>query len=124
MWVRGLKPCGVTDSLGNGTSHPVWVRGLKLEFLKIKYALQVVAPRVGAWIETNLQNIQTCGNVSHPVWVRGLKLSAFRTISQNGMSHPVWVRGLKLKTGVTGKRVMIKSHPVWVRGLKLIHALL
>ena len=33
-------------------SHPVWVRGLKL-VLRVNYhTADVVAPRVGAWIET------------------------------------------------------------------------
>ena len=33
-----------------------------------------VAPRVGAWIETsNTQNWDTTASMSHPVWVRGLK---------------------------------------------------
>ena len=35
-------------------SHPVWVRGLKLSALCFCYS-RVVAPRVGAWIETNME---------------------------------------------------------------------
>ena len=35
-------------------SHPVWVRGLKLYFLGKHICLVYVAPRVGAWIETQL----------------------------------------------------------------------
>ena len=34
-------------------SHPVWVRGLKLNQLR-KKTVYVVAPRVGAWIETSV----------------------------------------------------------------------
>ena len=33
-------------------SHPVWVRGLKLLVYKHHYIPLLVAPRVGAWIET------------------------------------------------------------------------
>ena len=33
-------------------SHPVWVRGLKLLPLTMLLRLFLVAPRVGAWIET------------------------------------------------------------------------
>ena len=33
-------------------SHPVWVRGLKLLFLRGVETAENVAPRVGAWIET------------------------------------------------------------------------
>ena len=35
-----------------GTSHPVWVRGLKHIHMGGIFALVIVAPRVGAWIET------------------------------------------------------------------------
>ena len=33
-------------------SHPVWVRGLKPHLLKWSVTNLLVAPRVGAWIET------------------------------------------------------------------------
>ena len=33
-------------------SHPVWVRGLKLLLPKWNVTNLLVAPRVGAWIET------------------------------------------------------------------------
>ena len=33
-----------------------------------------VAPRVGAWIETEMGLKQVTSMESHPVWVRGLKL--------------------------------------------------
>ena len=33
-------------------SHPVWVRGLKLDYTRYLPQTQNVAPRVGAWIET------------------------------------------------------------------------
>ena len=33
----------------------------------------LVAPRVGAWIETVPLLRNRCTEVSHPVWVRGLK---------------------------------------------------
>ena len=33
-------------------SHPTWVRGLKLNFVRYNVALSAVAPYVGAWIET------------------------------------------------------------------------
>ena len=34
------------------TSHPVWVRGLKQLYQDVKALRLMVAPRVGAWIET------------------------------------------------------------------------
>ena len=73
-WVRGLKPFLQKLDIRNTASHPTWVRGLKLDNgpevcadimshptwvrgLKLPYALelaqkQIVAPYVGAWIET------------------------------------------------------------------------
>ena len=35
------------------TSHPVWVRGLKHQMGALRHVNEVVAPRVGAWIETS-----------------------------------------------------------------------
>ena len=37
-----------------GASHPVWVRGLKQKMQLNHFQLFLVAPRVGAWIETPL----------------------------------------------------------------------
>ena len=36
-------------------------------------AIGKVAPRVGAWIETKAEGDVACCVASHPVWVRGLK---------------------------------------------------
>ena len=33
------------------TSHPLWVRGLKLESLFNNLGIRIVAPFMGAWIE-------------------------------------------------------------------------
>ena len=52
-WVRGLKQGVMDASDPYDMSHPTWVRGLKQLFLKSSnYVL--VAPYVGAWIETSL----------------------------------------------------------------------
>ena len=40
-------------------SHPVWVRGLKQPLLFQCRRNCVVAPRVGAWIETEINNIDS-----------------------------------------------------------------
>ena len=56
----------------------------------------VVAPRVGAWIETLKMKAEMCLKKSHPVWVRGLKHEIPTDILHTFVSHPVWVRGLKL----------------------------
>ena len=79
----------------------------------------VVAPRVGAWIETNRDLFAYHHVLSHPVWVRGLKQNVSYLVRHRHRSHPVWVRGLK---HVTEPKLEVgkASHPVWVRGLKLI----
>ena len=77
MWVRGLKPgeSALKECSNIIASHPVWVRGLKLVYILQKVGLAVVAPRVGAWIETCCSwPTRTETTMSHPVWVRGLKL--------------------------------------------------
>ena len=66
-----------TSSLDNAlkviSSHPVWVRGLKLSLLLLLIVTLM----------------------SHPVWVRGLKRLVIAISVYYYASHPVWVRGLK-----------------------------
>ena len=75
VWVRGLK-LFVAKGIPIGTaSHPVWVRGLKhFKSTLIPSISIIVAPRVGAWIETLRGEGRLTYSQSHPVWVRGLKL--------------------------------------------------
>ena len=55
VWVRGLKLLnGHNLGVNLGKSHPVWVRGLKLSIAVILSPIATVAPRVGAWIETEV----------------------------------------------------------------------
>ena len=51
-WVRGLKPGGIGSTLAKVRSHPTWVRGLKRDVDGCVLYVGVVAPHVGAWIET------------------------------------------------------------------------
>ena len=56
-WVRGLKPIraqGVTLKI---ESHPAWVRGLKLGYIGKNKPAVIVAPCVGAWIETTINDL-------------------------------------------------------------------
>ena len=99
-------------------SHPVWVRGLKHQLEFLRFLTSVVAPRVGAWIETPTDRHPCRAPPSHPVWVRGLKHRAEQYRMCHQKSHPVWVRGLKL-TIIANFVSKLLSHPVWVRGLKL-----
>ena len=52
MWVRGLKLESMRTSNEILGSHPMWVRGLKLFSLRLLFGSLRVAPHVGAWIET------------------------------------------------------------------------
>ena len=51
----------------------MWVRGLKHDKAQHQISAQNVAPYVGAWIETEMNNIIASASKSHPMWVRGLK---------------------------------------------------
>ena len=56
----------------------------------------MVAPCMGAWIETfYFLYLPLFSYKSHPVWVRGLKLELIECLVYYTRSHPVWVRGLK-----------------------------
>ena len=58
-------------------------------------ACKVVAPYVGAWIETVCSIILLRQNIVAPyvgAWIETIHRS---TIQLNGKSHPTWVRGLK-----------------------------
>ena len=58
----------------------------------------LVAPRVGAWIETiELLSIAS-SRASHLEWVRGLKQQLEGNVGCTYLSHLEWVRGLKLQT--------------------------
>ena len=48
-----------------------WIETLPKEML---FDIADVAPRVGAWIETQMFEKRERSEASHPVWVRGLKL--------------------------------------------------
>ena len=77
-------------------SHPVWVRGLKLTKSKNSFLVAPVAPRVGAWIETETGLLpQTQDWVAPRVgaWIETMKPARSQ---RSHKSHPVWVRGLKL----------------------------
>ena len=86
-------------------SHPVWVRGLKLDHREPCVKCYRVAPCVGAWIETFVLIGSISSKRSHPVWVRGLKQNLNDHTREVQKSHPVWVRGLKLGISKIGRVV-------------------
>ena len=78
----------------------------------------MVAPYVGAWIETRLFASSGGLEMSHPTWVRGLKhfkLFQITLLYQVAPYVGAWIETQVLKN----KNRKIWSHPTWVRGLKL-----
>ena len=51
-WVRGLKLARHYSIRLSAESHPTWVRGLKPGMVNLACPVYPVAPHVGAWIET------------------------------------------------------------------------
>ncbi len=74
LWVRGLKLMLALWVASLVWSHPLWVRGLKQAILLLLLTQRLVASFMGAWIET-FYHIDSGYDVppSHPLWVRGLK---------------------------------------------------
>ena len=58
-WARGLKPFLHGDVLCRKTSRPTWARGLKPAVTLLVNLGKLVAPHMGAWIET-LRSIVRC----------------------------------------------------------------
>ena len=52
VWARGLKPVERFLISPSRKSRLVWARGLKRVLLDLSISNLLVAPRVGAWIET------------------------------------------------------------------------
>ena len=73
MWVRGLKrvvELNTCTSLVVAPRVGAWIETSKATLSR---TLCEVAPRVGAWIETVFYYNACKSLLSHPVWVRGLK---------------------------------------------------
>ena len=106
------------NNVCGGQSHPTWVRGLKLFDLKTAIAWHIVAPHVGAWIETRDTFCTSKGYDVAPHVGAWIETACLRSSLRWDMSHPTWVRGLKLFVSLVVP-VDVGSHPTWVRGLKL-----
>ena len=77
----------------------------------------VVAPYVGAWIETGRIERQSTARDSRTLCGCVDWNNCFRLTDITTTSHPMWVRGLKL-IHLSSRNSDAKSHPMWVRGLK------
>ena len=97
MWVRGLKQT-VNDLLKHFLVAPYVGAWIETYLYLYHHQRDFVAPYVGAWIETAMTSCNTSKSLSHPMWVRGLKLSLRLMLLLKVLSHPMWVRGLKHNT--------------------------
>ena len=61
----------------------------------INVAPPLVAPRVGAWIETLFIRLNGHRVQSRPAWARGLKQLSLNIYTDSFLSRPAWARGLK-----------------------------
>ena len=76
----------------------------------------VVAPRVGAWIETNVVRRLSVSSLSPPAWGRGLKLSCSTLLLLLIVAPRV---GAWIETVADYIKAQIdESPPAWGRGLK------
>ena len=95
MRVRGLKlliPKEVHERIHVAPRAGAWIETQSVVKSTLRYR---VAPRAGAWIETVCKrHVQNCIK-SHPVRVRGLKPAYSIPTLGEPKSHPVRVRGLK-----------------------------
>ena len=75
-------------------SHPVWVRGLKLQSEKGIECHTYVAPRVGAWIETGIwKTYQFIGKVAPRVgaWIETMYRNRYYTIEKVAPRVGAWI---------------------------------
>ena len=117
MWVRGLKQHDYNARNDPKLSHPVWVRGLKLIVSVWEKVAHIVAPRVGAWIETSSLLTTLSITVVAPrvgAWIETHPRRPLRPHHQVAPRVGAWIETVIL----TFSFACGMSHPVWVRGLK------
>ena len=117
-WVCGLKLLYIKHQEKGFQSHPAWVCGLKPEEHVFIFCFGVT-PCVGVWIETwqNTQNMKLYSvTPCVGVWIEtNSPLPVPYGVIE---SHPAWVCGLKPAFRQI-LRILLLSHPAWVCGLKL-----
>ena len=94
MWVRGLKLRYAGINGGHKLSHPVWVRGLKPQRQPQMMKVRIVAPRVGAWIETiNTKNKFALIKVAPRVgaWIETLSLNSLDLLINVAPRVGAWI---------------------------------
>ena len=76
-------------------SRPVWARGLKLGVITKMLQVGMVAPRVGAWIETGVTTTVFDGYKVAPRVGAWIETQTVVLCVSTVTSRPVWARGLK-----------------------------
>ena len=93
-WIETAFKAGCSPDLL--LSRPTWARGLKLTYSHLRKSRGLVAPHVGAWIETCLAYIFLLGLIlvaPHVgAWIETVMLSSSE---RRPLSRPTWARGLK-----------------------------
>ena len=117
-WVRGLKPISLCLSLIRLVVAPLvgaWIETHKLEYDKA-HATKV-APLVGAWIETRVRQQYTNECIVAPLvgaWIETQLLSVRPSLCYVAPLVGAWI-----ETSIHDDIFELKtSHPSWVRGLK------
>ena len=108
MWGRGLKLTKLRVIRAVLKSPLMWGRGLKLN-IKVRRTNIVVAPHVGAWIETLDESGNFFDIMSPLMWGRGLKLHRLKRLHLVILSPLMWGRGLKLR--ISDKFVNVVGRP-------------
>ena len=78
----------------------------------------MVAPHVGAWIETQIAETESKAVMVAPHVGAWIETGVWHHLDKLRESLPMWERGLKQKA-MEVKDVKCKSLPMWERGLKL-----
>ena len=94
-----------------------WIETLLRQYCDLNH---YVAPRVGAWIETEIEFGKLRELLpSRPAWARGLKLKNCICSEKGSESRPAWARGLKHGWPVTEIREMLVAPRVgaWIETL-------
>ena len=100
-------------------SHPTWVRGLK-QILKVSFSRAIVAPYVGAWIETAKYQIKRNAQSVAPyvgAWIETMVENDWKRLEVVAPYVGAWIE----TRPIARTQILVKSHPTWVRGLKPNH---
>ena len=100
-------------------SHPTWVRGLKQCSCLVLNRFIIVAPYVGAWIET--EGLAGAHPIIPVAPYVGAWIETYMARSCISLRLVAPYVGAWIETRQThNERPAGASHPTWVRGLKLI----